>query len=73
MAGPTSSYEKTRPVEAGETTEYQPWVWWEAVDLMVPLWQHTGRHMLWWDVDLTCVEGQEKVAELQVILGEAEV
>lgn len=40
---------------------------------MVPLWQHAGRHVLWWDVDLTCVEGQEQGAELQVPLGETEV
>lgn len=37
--------------------------------LTVPLWQHTGRHVLWWDVDLTCVKVQERVAELQVSLG----
>lgn len=34
--------------------------------LVVPL---GSTLVLWWDVSLTCVEGQEKVAELQVFLG----
>lgn len=69
MAAPTSSYEKTRPLEAGEC---QPWSS-EAVGLTVRLWQHAGRHVLWWDGVLTCTGRQEKVAELQVSLEEAEV
>lgn len=73
MASPTSSYEKTRPVEAGEIIVYQSWAWWEAVNLMVPLWQHTGRQGLWWAVDLACVEKLKKVTVLQVSLAEAEV
>lgn len=35
--------------------------------------QHAGRCVWWWDGGLTCAEGQEKVAELQDSLEEAEV
>lgn len=62
MAAPTSSYEKTRPLEAGET--WVPALGLGSCGTHSPLWQPAGKCVLWWDGALTCAGGQEKAAEL---------